>query len=572
MKKYVCLLICLFVFPLTVFAENGYVTDSGGCNLREKPSTSSSVKVITKIPKNTSFYISDTNAATGGGCSKAWYYVYYNGEYGYVCSNLVAIEGDLKTSYNRPWTSPKKAIVGGAEVIGKTYISKGQNTSYLKKFNVNPKGYYSVFNHQYMSNLRAPAGEAVTTYNSLKENNMLDKPYDFSIPVYTDMPSQSYAYSGLYSGYDMLTSTETDDAFEEMIKDFDETYKPYLRYLHSKHDNWIFTPMITGLSFDEVYLSEKNVCSIEISSKYCEQSPYKVTESGWCVANEAATKYFIDPRNFLTEKYIFMFQNLGYSDAITEDAVQSVLDGTFMEGMSILDNQSYASIFVEAGKAEKTNVSPLYLAALSIQEVGSKGSMATTGDEFTYQGYTYHGLYNFFNIGAYSSEESPVRAGLVYANGGRGQNNSIPTTETSVTNNFLEILKLTKEDDYVKGYDIGTTVDYILKNVGDQASVVVKDSTGKELGNDEKIGTGYIIDITSGDDNNSYTYVMYGDITGDGDVNSADLLAIRLHLLGDNTLGGAYKVSANVTKDDDINSADLLLVRQYLLGQTEIEQ
>ena len=36
-----------------------------------------------------------------------------------------------KTSYLRPWTSPKKAIMGGASYIGEGYIASTQNTMYL---------------------------------------------------------------------------------------------------------------------------------------------------------------------------------------------------------------------------------------------------------------------------------------------------------------------------------------------------------------------------------------------------------------------------------------------------------
>lgn len=598
MKKIMFFVVSLFLIMPMVYAETGYVTDKTGANMRDYPSTDNKKSnVIIKIPYNTSFYISNLEAATGSGCSKAWYYVYYNGEYGYLCSNLVALEGDLSTSYNRPWTTPKKAIVGGAEVIGKNYISKGQSNSYLKKFNVNPKGYYSVFNHQYQANLRAPSGEAITTYNSLNSNKLLDKAYDFLIPVYKNMPVQSYSYTGLYSGFDMPTTTETDSNFEKSIESFDDTYKPYLRYLHKKHPLWTFTALITNLDFNEVYLNEKPISSIEISSKYCEQNPYKVTESGWCIATDDATKYFIDPRNFLTEKYVFMFQNLSYSNLITEASVQSILNGTFMSGKSTLDNQTYASIFVEAGKNEKANVSPLYLASLSIQEVGSNGSIATSGAEFEYDGYTYKGLYNFFNIGAYSSESNPAKAGLVYANGGRGVSNSVVTpddkndsnkntnnnnqsgdsgtkvlTTVEIDNMFIKMLSLSKVDSYVRGYSLGTTLKTIKSKVGSLANIVIKDSSGNILSDNDTIGTGCTISISNSNGSKKYIYAMYGDINGDGKINSADLLKLRQHLLGTNVLTGANLVSASLTDDNNINSADLLKLRQYLLGTSDIKQ
>ena len=73
-------------------------------------------------------------------------------------------------------------------------------------------------------------------------------------------------------------------------------------------------------------------------------------------------------------------------------------------------------------------------------------------------------------------------------------------------------------------------------------------------------------------DGKSYTAIVYGDLTGDGLVNSADLLRLRQYLLSTKDLSGAYKEAADLTGDGIINSADLLKLRQYLLGQTNINQ
>ncbi len=572
-NKFILIFVLLFIFALTANAQSGYTTDKTGLSLRDAPSTKNS-KVILTIPYNEEFYISNTEAGTGGGCSNNWYYVYYKGNYGYVCSSLVGIVGELKTSYERPWTTPKKAIVGGAEYISNGYIAKGQYTSYLKKFNVNPEGYYSLHNHQYMANLRAPASEAASTYKSLNENNFLSYAFEFTIPVFNDMPESTYNANIYDTG--RKEAGVQDEAFETSIKDFPESYKPYLRYLHTIHSNWIFKPMKTNTTFDESYLAEKPVCSIEISSGQCDQNNYTVTESGWCIANEASTKLFLDPRNFLSEKYIFMFENLSFSERYNEEIVQSVLNGTFMSDISVLDNQSYKSIFVEAGKI--ANVSPLYLASLARQESGTKVSKTTSGAEFTYEGYTYSGLYNFFNIGASSGEENPALAGLVWANGGKGVNASTaqPSTDnvgdTASSNNFLSLLQLSKTSNYVKGYGIGTTIGRMKEIAGASVTIVVKDKNGKVLSDTDVLGTGYTIDITDGTNQSTFKYVMYGDLNGDGEVNSADLLSMRQHLLGTNSLKNEFLESAYVNKKNEVNSSNLLKLRQYLLGTSNIIQ
>ena len=205
-----------------------------------------------------------------------WYF--YFGEYGYVCSSLVGIVGELNTTYERPWNSPEKAIRGGALFISSGYIAKGQYTSYLKKFNVNPESYYPQFNHEYMYNLRAPSSEAVSTYNSLKANGKLDEAYDFVIPYFENMPDSTYDSS--IKKIDLKRNDDIiDEEFEKTLDGFPDSYKPYLRYIHSIHSNWTFTPMKTNYDFNEGVTTENRISSIEISSGLCGE-PYTVTEKG----------------------------------------------------------------------------------------------------------------------------------------------------------------------------------------------------------------------------------------------------------------------------------------------------
>ena len=68
--------------------------------------------------------------------------------------------------------------------IGTSYISKGQNTGYLQKFNVTPSQTYQ---HQYMTNVEAAYSEAIKTKTAYAET-MNSTPIIFSIPVYNNMP------------------------------------------------------------------------------------------------------------------------------------------------------------------------------------------------------------------------------------------------------------------------------------------------------------------------------------------------------------------------------------------------
>lgn len=95
------------------------------------------------------------------------------------------------TTYSRPWTSPKKSIIGGAEFVASSYIAQGQFTTYLQKFNVNPGSAYGVYNHQYMTNVCAGAIQAYFSYDSYYSAKLLDNKFVFSIPVFNNMDDQN---------------------------------------------------------------------------------------------------------------------------------------------------------------------------------------------------------------------------------------------------------------------------------------------------------------------------------------------------------------------------------------------
>ena len=573
MKKSICLifllLLSLFLGIKNVKAEDGTVTGVNEyLSLREKSSTSSAE--LQRIPLGVSFYVVDTELVSGTGCSSGFYYAYYQGSYGYVCSKYVFIEGITELTYDRPWTSPALAIVGGAKYIANAYISKGQNTSYLKKFNVNPNGYYSMYTHQYMANLRAPASEASRSFTAYQESGLSALALEFTIPVFNNMPEYTTLNNAQNSNMRQLEVT--DQVFEDLLntEGFPETYKQYLRAIHEIHPNWIFKALLVGDNFEVAVATEKEISSIEISSGHCD-TPERVTESGWCIATTEAVSYYLDPRNFLSEKYILQFEDLGYSDNYTEEVVQTILNGSFMEDLSIMDNERYASIFVRAGR--EANASAVYLASLSRQEVGSKGSKSTSGDQFTYNNVTYKGLYNFYNLGANSSASSPVLAGLVWASGGSSsvivRNPEVSVSESDV----LALLKGIKSNNYIYGYKPDMTVDTLTKELSGKYTVTVTNASGSTITGSAKVGTGSKVKVTSGDTSYEYTVIIFGDLNGDSIINSADLLKMRQHLLETNKLSDVFLVAANTTRDNTgINSADLLKMRQHLLETSSIKQ
>ncbi len=114
--------------------------------------------------------------------------------------------------YKLPWTNQYLSIVGGSSFLGKSYISKGQDTIYLQKFNVTPT---STYFHQYMSNVEAPFAESkkiITAYST-----MTDTPIVFSIPVYLNMPEKAIPVPGkMYNPNNRMASLKVTNAGKEL--------------------------------------------------------------------------------------------------------------------------------------------------------------------------------------------------------------------------------------------------------------------------------------------------------------------------------------------------------------------
>ena len=124
----------------------------------------------------------------------------YNGQYVgvYNIFNIGAngngketvILNGLRKAQENGWTTLESSIIGGTQVIAKSYISRGQNTLYLQKFDVdNSDG--NLYWHQYMQNILAAQKEGTTLRKTFADMGSLEGEYTFIIPVFKNMPSRA---------------------------------------------------------------------------------------------------------------------------------------------------------------------------------------------------------------------------------------------------------------------------------------------------------------------------------------------------------------------------------------------
>ena len=228
----------------------------------------------------------------------------------------------------------------------------------------------------------------------------------------------------------------TDEEYIQYLLDsgFTKSYTDSLLALHKKYPQWEFTPFITNLTWSEAVEGEhtphnkqliENIVSAEFMCA-CSSCKGVIQEaSNWVSASEAAVEYYLDPRNFLSEQYIFQFETTAYDASHTIDAVESILKSTWMHNSEItyLDATGATKTYTENGKAVKyseaimkaakdSGMSAYFLASKIVQEVGSSASSYAGGS--CGNSSPYNGIYNYYNIGAYTGAGDGLRWANAY--------------------------------------------------------------------------------------------------------------------------------------------------------------
>jgi len=387
---FVIMLFSSGVFAASVPKASGQIESYDGAILRKSASTSSECLLVladdTKVRIHKEVFKSKTSTAR----KNKWYYVTASGTKGYVRADLVdhikygSVQGKTTAQVNY-----RKGAGTSMEQAG-TYKKGAKITIVLKANPVSSvKGTSSTW-------YKIKAG---TKYYYLCSSKV--KLTESTGDQTTDTDTSSAAK-------DTSATNLTDKEFEQYMTNegFPASYKKKLRILHKAHPNWVFVGYKTNISWKTALSKQTSGGTSLVAASYPAKyrNGKKQYEKGWYKANSKVVAYYMDPRNFLNESRIFMFEDLSYKPKYqTKSVVSAILSPTKLPGYGFT-----ASIFVKAGKANK--VSPVFLASRARQETGG-GSDAIKGKKILGKK-----VYNPFNIGAFGGK-NPLYNGLVYAYG-----------------------------------------------------------------------------------------------------------------------------------------------------------
>ena len=553
----------------------------------------SSVYIASLIMQETSGNIVNNGSINGSNSTYPGVYNFFNIGATPNSDGTGSTVNGLKYAKSQGWTTPYLSISGGIESIKKSYIIYGQDTIYFQKFDVNnPYGNAkALMAYQYQTNILAPRDESIISYNAYKKLNLLNTAFTFYIPVYNNMPEDPTPYPA--GDLAKFVTDNTKVYLDDGVKNGTDSFN-IRSSANSELDNIVYTVNETkegannrivmtrtkkgdGYDFDYVEF-EVNGKTIKgyVWSEYVKEYNYVKVE-----------KVELDTSSLILQ--IGETHNLQATITPENAKFKTVTWSSSNEKVATVDNgiitavgEGQTKVMVTTDDCEKT-------ATCTVTVTKNGPVILLDKEEYTVEvGKTITPVVTLKNIEDYIVSVKDNNFAKV-----NGKNiEGVKEGETIITFNGVgcelsKEVKLTVLAKPKESYDIDQSINVkenVITNISpntivstlkqkfelNNLSLVIKDLNSNLLGEESKVGTGTTVTLLKQDESilDTFTVVIKGDVTGDGNINSADLLKIVKYLKGKNILNES---AADVTKDNKINSADLLKIVKYLKGTSTID-
>ncbi len=448
-----------------------------------------------------------------------------------------------------------------------------------------------------------PLGAKVRITDTTKYSATGDCPKMYKIDY---LGTKGYVCSSTTSLFKINTTSTSN------FTNFPDTYRPYLQSIKNIYPNAQFIPIKNNIVWKDVVDNQtdaegKNLIQITKKDRDGWKNPttyidgkFKNDFSGgginWFSPSREIVSYYLDPRNFLNEVHIFMFEQLSYIKGTHNiEGVKSIIHKTFMENTTIKDSNgndiTYAKAFMEA--AEASNVSPYHLAARVVQELGSNGNKLPVISG-TVSGY--ENLFNYYNINA--NGDNVVTKALNFARGGSSNSTTYDRPWNTPYKALIggakfisgDYISVGQDTNYTQKFDIvGDLYSHqYMQNIQAPASETIKSFKNGTQKITDYQNLHYVFKIPVYLDMPNETslpnpkldisslpttppappapVINYGDVNNDGQITVLDLLYVQRYLLRTMTLNPQQLKAADVSKDGVVNVLDLLMIQKHLLG------
>ena len=492
-----------------------------------------------------------------------------------------------KTKYLIPWNTKERAITGGAKFIGSSYINLGQNTIYLQKFHVYDTTDDELFWHQYMTNVLAPYSESKLIYTGYANSNLLNSSMSFVIPVYNNMPElpctspaisssdfttdNTKVYADVETSLNVRSGPGT--SYESLTTIPSGTKMTRIAKGKQKGELWDRVKLESGLVgyVFQTYVEEVPDVQVEKITLSLDKTTINKGERIKIKAN-------ISPEDAVDKTLKYSSDNTSVATVSSDGYIQGISSGS-------------AKITAKASNG--------VTGTINIKVYSPVTDIITSTDNIVLQiGETYkinatvfpddadnkNILYNTENSGIAKVDEQGIVTGETE---GETSINAVSEEGTISKKIKVKVIPQIQEGEiiideslYVEGNEISglenknNTADKILNKIKTNYSVEIYNSKGSKISGNELVGTGSVIKVLNNKDLiMEYNVIMYGDVNGDGKINSVDLLVLQRHILEIEKFSGVFLKAGNIRKNGrNPSSVDLLLIQRHILGLQNIVQ
>ncbi len=491
--------------------------------------------------------------------------------------------------YLIPWNTKELGVTGGGIFIGSSYIHLGQDTVYLQKFHVTSNNGGSLFWHQYMTNVLAPYSESSHIYKGYLNSNLLSNEMSFVIPIYDNMPNIPIESPNINPN--------------EFIDDNTKVYANVENTLNIRSLPSTSSEVLTTVSSsDEMTRIKKGIQSGDLWDKV-------ILENG--IIGYAFQSYLqlvpdiqISDINLSLENTTL---NVGDSTTLNiqilpEEAKENEIDLTSSNPNIVTIDNSGNILAIRPGsvtitaKAKENNISAsiniTVLSKVTDLILNTSELVLNINDTFKIESTIIPSDASNKNISFISSNPDIVSVDssgniLALANG----NETITvTTEDQNIKKTINILIIPPISEDELSFDDSLTItgstisgfNYLDMSVKTIKSLILTSYTieiynykNELLSDIDLVGTGSKIKFLNEENNlvAQLSVVLYGDVNGDGKIDSIDLLSLQRHILEIQIFQDSFLISGNIHKNgNNPSSVDSLLIQRHILDLQIISQ
>ena len=493
---------------------------------------------------------------------------------------------NVKDKYRIPWNTKSIAITGGGIFIGESYINKGQNNIYLQKFDVNDEKPGDLFWHQYMTNVLAPYSESYSIYNGYKKSNLIDNiPMNFVIPVYDNMPETRVENLNISKSDFVQDNT---NVYADVSTSLNLRNGPGTSYetLYSVKSGEVMKRIAKGIQsgerWDKVVLSN-GITGYVFSSYVKEVEKPQITKIELNLSKNKINKgerinldVKIIPEDVVDYKLTYKSNNTSVAQVNQNGEILGVAGGK-TNIVVMAENGVSSSVEIEVvSQVEEILVD---VENLTLQKGESyKINTLLYPKDASNKEIKYESLDNDIaiidnngNINAISNGETQIKI----SSGQIEKLIDILVIDKIDTNDLNFNSNLNIEANIITGIDITKNTVFDIKDlINTNYEVNIYNKDNKLLSENDLVGTGSYINISNeGNTIIEYKVLIYGDVNGDGKINSVDLLVLQRHILEIEKFNGIFLRAGNINKNGkNPSSIDSLLIQRHILDLQKIEQ